>query len=194
MKSLIFRFKLAAKGVFLALKSPQYLLLAIVISVVFAQFIFWMLNLNLLQYILSTPNLTITQKLAFLLQTTLTFVGSANTLQGFLLLAISIVQGAALSLLVFNFNRSKQIDRKSLSGSSIASFGAIIGLGCAACGTSLITPIVAIFFAGSAYAVADKVGLYASVIALFLGLYALYRIGYVTFGNIYSIKANQDKL
>lgn len=181
--SLIFRIKLSLRGIASVLKVPKYLILAIIVGMLFSQFIFWLLNLGLLQYIITTATLTFAEKLKFFLEMTLVFIETANTLQGFLLLSISILQGIAISLIVYSFRSAGRIDRKSMSGSTLASLGAMIGLGCAACGTSLIVPVIAIFFSGSAYAIADTVGIYASIIALLVAVYVVYRLDYVAYGN-----------
>lgn len=183
LKSFSFRLSLSLKGIASVVQRRGYLTLAFLLSFLFAQLIFWLLNLGLLGYILATPNLSLLEKVSFLAETTLTFVKAADTLQGFLLLAVSIVQGLAITILVYNFKRSSTVDRKSISGSSLASLGAVVGLGCAACGTSLILPVVAIFFSGTAYVLVDTIGLYASFAALAIGLYALFRIGYVAYGS-----------
>lgn len=183
LQSLIFKVKLSVHGIASVLKAPKYLILAVLVSLLFTQFIFWLLNLGLLQYITTTVTLTFVEKIKFFLEMTLVFIETADTLQGFLLLSISILQGIAVALIAYSFRSAGRIDRKSMSGSTLASLGAMIGLGCAACGTSLIVPVITIFFSGSAYAIADTVGIYASIIALLVAVYAVYRLGYVAYGQ-----------
>ena len=71
---------------------------------------------------------------------------------------------------------------RQLSVSGIASIAAAIGLGCVPCGTSLILPIVALFFSGAAAATAANIASYVVLIlALVLSLVSLYKSGQIAF-------------
>ena len=54
---------------------------------------------------------------------------------------------------------------------------ALVGLGCPACGTSLVTPIVAMVASGSAVAVAESITRIALPVALVAGVAGLYYAG-----------------
>lgn len=66
---------------------------------------------------------------------------------------------------------------KDLGGTGIAGVLSVLGLGCAACGTSLVTPILTFLFATSSVAVAEEVGLYSAVLALVASLVTVYLAG-----------------
>lgn len=101
---------------------------------------------------------------------------------GVLLVLVSVLQGISLTLIIFTarHNKRNQQTTQQLGLSGIASVAAAIGLGCVPCGTSLILPIVAVFFSGaaatSAATVASTIML---IIALGLSLFSLYRSGQI---------------
>lgn len=177
-KSAMFKLSLASQGIGAVVWRWQYLLLAAFYSLLFMQIIFWFLNIGLAQYLLFTAQLGLGEKIQFILDTTTSLLANANTLQGFLLVAISLIQGLALAIVTFLLRQKTDVEKRTIGGTGLASLGAVVGLGCAACGTSLVMPIIAIFFSGSVYAVADTVGVFASFVALIIGLYALYRLGH----------------
>lgn len=113
---------------------------------------------------------------------------------GALLGLVSILQGISLALIIFTarHNKRNQQTTQQLSLSGIASVAAAIGLGCVPCGTSLILPIVAVFFSGAATASAATVAsTIVLIIALGLSLFSLYRSGQIA--AIYITLAQQEE-
>jgi hypothetical protein len=97
------------------------------------------------------------------------------------LFAISIAQGVAASILVYLLRRQKNNEisiTKGLGGSGLIGIFSALGIGCVACGTSLITPILGIFFATSSAAMAREIGTYSAIFALILSIVALHSAGY----------------
>ena len=109
-------------------------------------------------------------------------------------LGVSILQGISLALIIFTaqHNKRNQQPTQQLGLSGIASVAAAIGLGCVPCGTSLILPIVAVFFSGAAAASAATVAsTIVLIIALGLSLFSLYRSGQIA--AIYITLAQQEE-
>lgn len=159
---------------------PLYLFLAAGVSILFYEFIFWFLNLGLLHYLLTSPYLSIGDKMGML-------VGSYSGLftvplapLSLTLFAVSIFQGIAVSALVYSIRHERSMRRgmlKEFGGTGVAGVLSVLGLGCVACGTSLVTPILTFFFATSSVAVAEKVGLYSAVLALVVSVVTVYLTG-----------------
>lgn len=103
------------------------------------------------------------------------------------MITLAIVQGLSLAALVYAIRHQPKTDGKMLGGSAFVGLLAVIGLGCPACGTSLITPIVAIFLSSSAVAVSEQIATIALPLATAVGLYGLYVIGL----RLSTIKASQ---
>jgi hypothetical protein len=104
---------------------------------------------------------------------------------GALLLMVSILQGLSITVVIFTAKKNKRNEQavtKQVGLSGLASVAAAIGLGCVPCGTSLILPLVAVFFSGAAVATAATVAsTLVLILALLLSLFSLYKSGQVAF-------------
>lgn len=159
---------------------PAYFLLAVGASIVFYEFIFWFLNLGLLQYLVTSQFLTIADKFNMLIGSYSGIFTMPLSLLALALFAVSIFQGVSVAALVYSIRKEQSLRRgilKDLGGTGIAGALSVLGLGCAACGTSLVTPILTFFFATSSVAVAEEVGLYSAVLALVVSLITVYLTG-----------------
>lgn len=151
--------------------------LALLIAVLFFELIYWLFNFRVLSTIIFSGNVSLVEKLQVLVSPVQS-IGAATG--GFLLtfmLLLALVQGILLAGLIYIIRQQRKLDDKLVSGSSFATLFAIIGLGCPACGTSLVTPVVALFISGSAVTVSQQITLVATPLALGIGLYGLYAIG-----------------
>ena len=187
--------KTAAAGIGALLKLPRYSVLAVGFSLLFAIIIFFAINGNFYGP-LFLSRLSIIDKFAvagsMLIEL---FKQGFTTPNGALLLIVSILQGLSLSVVIFTALRNKRNEQdvaRQLSVSGIASIAAAIGLGCVPCGTSLILPIVTLFFSGAAAATAANVaGTIVLILALVLSLASLYKSGQIAF--VYAQLAKQEE-
>lgn len=187
--------KTAAAGIGALLKLPRYSVLASGFSLLFAIVIFFAINGNFYGP-LFLSRLSIADKFAvagnMLAEL---FKQGFTTPNGALLLIVSILQGLSLSVVIFTARRNKRNEQdvaRQLSVSGIASIAAAIGLGCVPCGTSLILPIVTLFFSGAAAATAANVaGTIVLILALILSLASLYKSGQIAF--VYAQLAKQEE-
>ena len=173
----------SAKGVFFVLQKPKYFILAIIFSFLLSLIIYFSINFNFYGPLLfSSMGLSAT---FFVLGTmTQTMAQSYFTDSiGIMLLIISLLQGMAISLLVYNIKLNRQFNTKVIAGSGFATIAAVIGLGCVPCGTSLLVPIMTIIFASSAPALLNTANLIVLILASFLSIYSLYKIGRVSYTN-----------
>ena len=187
--------KTAAAGIGALLKLPRYSVLAAGFSLLFAAVIFFAINGNFYGP-LFLSRLPIVDKFAvagnMLAEL---FKQGFTTPNGALLLIVSILQGVSLSVVIFTARRNKRNEQdvaRQLSVSGIASIAAAIGLGCVPCGTSLILPIVTLFFSGAAAATAANVaGTIVLILPLILSLASLYKSGQIAF--VYAQLAKQEE-
>ncbi|MGK2896176.1 MAG: hypothetical protein ACSLEY_01040 [Candidatus Saccharimonadales bacterium] len=160
---------------------PAYLFLAAGVSILFYEFIFWFLNLGLLQYLLTSPFLNIGDKLHMLIGSYTGIFTLPLSPLAFTLFAVSELQGVAVAALVYSIRKERAMQRgflKEFGGTGIAGALSVLGLGCAACGTSLVMPILTFFFATSSAAVAEEVGMYSAFLALIVSLITVYLAGF----------------
>lgn len=159
---------------------PQYLLLAAISSFLFYELIFWFLNLGLAHYLFVSPYLTLSDKLGIVIGSysgifAYPFSGLALTL-----FLVSALQGVSISAIVYTIRHERESNKgmvKNLGGTGIAALLSVLGLGCAACGSSLVTPILTFLFASSSVALAETVGLYSALLALVVAIVTAYLAG-----------------
>lgn len=171
------KIKISLLGVVWLFRKWHYSVLALFLAFLFFELIYWLFNLGLIVDLLFASGLSIGDKIS-LLMSPFTSISEVNGyFLFFMMMVLSLIQGIALSALVYLIKNQPKVDPRLLGGSTFVSFIAIIGLGCPACGTSLVTPIVAVFFAGSAVAVSEKIVEIALPVAITIGIIGLYVIG-----------------
>ena len=184
----------ALSGIGQVLRQPRYAAGALVGALSFAWLIFLLTNGGFYGALLMS-RLPLIDKLGVIGTMFAEIARQAVTSPtGALLVLVSILQGISLVLIIFTarHNKRNQQTTQQLSLSGIASVAAAIGLGCVPCGTSLILPIVAVFFSGAAAASAATVAsTIVLVIALGLSLFSLYRSGQIA--AIYITLAQQEE-
>ena len=188
--------KSALLGVGRVLGLPKYFLITIVATVAFAVIIYFAINANFYGPLMMS-RLPILDKIALLGSMIIDmFKQSFTSPNGALLMVVSILQGVSIAAVIFtaknNRDNEKTISRQvGLSG--IASIAATIGLGCVPCGTSLILPIVTLFFSGAAAATAANIAsTIVLLLALLLSLFSLYKSGQIIF--MYTELSKQEKI
>lgn len=174
---------------------PKYFLITIVATVAFAVIIYFAINANFYGPLMMS-RLPILDKIALLGSMIIDiFKQSFTSLNGALLMVVSILQGVSIAAVIStsknNRDNEKTVSRQvGLSG--IASIAATVGLGCVPCGTSLILPIVTLFFSGAAATVANIASIIVLLLALLLSLFSLYKSGQIIF--MYTELSKQEKI
>ena len=188
--------KSALLGVGRILGLPKYFLITIVATVAFAVIIYFAINANFYGPLMMS-RLPILDKITMLGSMIIDiFKQSFTSPNGALLMVVSILQGISIAAVIFtaknNRDNEKTVSRQvGLSG--IASIAATIGLGCVPCGTSLILPIVTLFFSGAAAATAANIAsTIVLLLALLLSLFSLYKSGQIIF--MYTELSKQEKI
>ena len=177
--------KLALSGIGKILSLPRYLLLAVVLSLLFALIIFFAINANFYGPLMMS-RLPILDKISLVGAMFVDiFKQGFISPNGALLLMVSILQGLSITVVIFTAKKNKRNEQavtKQVGLSGLASVAAASGLGCVPCGTSLILPLVAVFFSGAAVATAATVAsTLVLILALLLSLFSLYKSGQVAF-------------
>lgn len=173
----------SAKGVFFVLQKPKYFILAIIFSFLLSLIIYFSINFNFYGPLLfSSMGLSATFFVLGAMIQTMAQSYFTDSI-GIMLLIISLLQGMSISLLVYNIKLNRQFNTKVIAGSGFATIAAVIGLGCVPCGTSLLVPIMTIIFASSAPALLNTANLIVLILASFLSIYSLYKIGRVSYTN-----------
>ncbi len=188
--------KSALLGIGKILRLPRYLLLAVVLSLLFALIIFFAINANFYGPLMMS-RLPILDKISLVGAMFVDiFKQGFISPNGALLLMVSTLQGLSITVVIFTAKKNKRNEQavtKQVGLSGLASVATAIGLGCVPCGTSLILPLVAVFFSGAAAATAATVAsTLVLILALLLSLFSLYKSGQIAF--MYTELAKQEEL
>lgn len=184
------KIRMALKGIGGVLSKPLYIAYATAAAFLFALLIYLIINWGIYGTLLMSP-LGIVDKFTTIgLMATQLGKDVLLTNNGALLAVVSILQGMSIALIIYTLRMniqhstsaaSRKSSTKALGGSGIAAAAAALGLGCIPCGTSIVLPIMTLFFSGSAYAAANIASIIVLVAALLVTLYSLYRLGCVAF-------------
>lgn len=113
----------------------------------------WLVNINLLAYIIGSPVLTAIGKLEFIA----TAYGNFFVLNNPITLSrlmFSILLAVNLTLLIFVWRAGKQ--RSGAISSNSGALAAMVGSHCIACGTSLVAPLISALAGSTAYLSAER--------------------------------------
>lgn len=171
------KLKLSLQTIGWVLSKWQYALLALATAFLFFELIYWMFNFGVLFTILGSGGVSVAEKINVLMSPIGSIVTSSGAFVASLMVVLSLLQGINIAVLTFTIRHQKKIDPSLLGGSTFVGLLALIGLGCPACGTSLITPVVALFVSTSAVAISEKIMLVILPIAIIIGLYGIYILG-----------------
>lgn len=171
------KLKLAGKSLLKVLVSPLYFILAVFVTLLTVGVILWSLNVELLGYILFEAPITFSEKISFFSYIYESIFTTYSSIQSVGLVVFAVLSGINTSLLVYVVRGKgfKDIPKKSGTGAMI--FGVLSG-GCIACGTSLLTPLLASVGATSTVLLGDIAG-----ILIFIGsallFYSIFRLSLI---------------
>ncbi len=178
--------KVAAVSIARVLRLPRYAVLAAFVAVVFMYIVNVLINIQFYGPLIS-PRLSLAGHLNVVGIILRQLVGDLATVNGMLLAVVSVLQGVSIAALVYSMRRNARNQPAAAVGqqagaSGLAAVAAAIGLGCVPCGTSLVLPLVAMFFSGaSAVTAATYATMVVLVVAVVLTVYSLYRAGYIAY-------------
>lgn len=182
------RIKLAMLGSSYCLSRKKYLISFIICSFGFLYFLTFFQDGNSNLHLLFSK-IDAEQKIDILGRVFLNSLHNFLNLYGLSLVLLSILQGLAVTLMVYTW-RHKEKDEviTTASTSTIASALGFVALGCPSCGISLLTPILSAIAGASASLLAERVNVALTLIAYALLLYSICKLGYLIFVIITAAK------
>lgn len=173
-------FKLAMTGLVLATKKRSFWVVFIPVFVVFGTLV------SLLSSGTSALDLFFATdfggKLGILGNGFLALFGKGRSFLDWLIVfSLSILQAALISLIVFVFRRRNKSQSDTIQNAGIAAGLALLGSGCPACGTTLITPIIASIFSSGSLAIAGALSGIMTTLAFLLIIWSLKKVGLETY-------------
>lgn len=177
MNFFLIKLKLSLKSVSAVIAQPLYACYAFIFAFLFMQLILWGTNFSLAQYIITNSSISLPSKIDFFASSTRDVFVNIFIPANALLIVVSVLQGLVISTLLYVIKYNRSVDKKALGGSVFATALATIGLGCVACGTSLLVPIVAIFASSSAAVITKSLTTPVLFLSIFISLFSLYKAG-----------------
>ena len=170
------RLKVGLKGVGHVMTRPPYLFLAILVSIFSLGILLWSLNIDLLGYIFFEAPLNIIEKIDFIFDVYGSILTNYESFQAIVMVLFSLLFGINIAVLVYVMRGGQKEAIKSKSSVGGLSL-AVIGGGCIACGTSIITPLLATLGATSSIAFTNAIGLYLNLIGIVFIVFSLISLG-----------------
>lgn len=177
MNIFLTKLQLSLKSIAKVLLNWRYSMIAAFFAVVFINLLYWLLNMSLFWLFITTDVLSPIEKVDLLSSTILSYISSLPFWQAFVIVALSAVQGIVISTLIYVIKSQNKVDKKALSGTTLAGFVGMLSVGCVSCGTSIVAPIIGLFASGASASLSEAIHKVAIVIGLIIALYALYTVG-----------------
>ena len=126
-------------------RKPIYILLALVTSFAVFAFAVWLPNISLIVKVMGHPGISLTQKLDLPISLLGSIATNFTLLSASYTIAIAILFGVNLAMIIYFLHR--RIADVEQSGIATGFFGitsGVIGMGCAACGSFLLTSLLSL--------------------------------------------------
>ena len=124
-------------------RKPMYILLAFITSSAVFAFAVWLPNIPLIVKVMGHPGISLTQKLDLPISLLGSIVTNFTLLSASYTIAIAILFGINVAMFVYFLLR--RVDEVKQAGVATGLFGitsGVIGMGCAACGSFLLTSLL----------------------------------------------------
>lgn len=160
-------------------KQPRYVLIATFTSVTMFLLAVWLPNISLIAAVISSENGTLPEKAAFLLSLIGSIATNFSVLSAVATVLIATLFGMNIALLThyIRAKREGSIGIRTLSGASAAGLvSGFLGIGCAACGTFILSSLLLLIGTGGILTFLPFGGEEFSIIGIGLLLYGLYSI------------------
>ena len=156
-------------------RKPAYVILAFITSVAVFLFAVWFPNLRLLVGVIRSSDISLLDKL----ELPLNLIGSIATnftlLSASYTIAIAILFGLNLAMVVYYLQRRiKDVEQGGIATGFLGITSGVLGMGCAACGSFLLTSVLAFFGASGVLAFLPLVGGEFGILGIALLAVSLY--------------------
>ena len=131
-------------------RNPAYVLLALILSLAVFALAVWLPNSSLIAIVVSSSDIPFFQKLGIPLTLLGSIITNFTVLSAFSTIAIAILFGVNVAMLVYFLRRKiSEVKQTGITTGFLGITSGIIGIGCAACGSFLLTSVLSLFGASS---------------------------------------------
>lgn len=121
-------------------RKPSYALLALVMGVVVFAFATWLPNIRLIATVISSPDVSFSQKLGIPWSLLGSIATNFTLLSALYTIAIAILFGVNLAMTIYFLKRKiSEVKQTGITTGFLGIASGVLGIGCAACGSFLLT-------------------------------------------------------
>lgn len=154
---------------------PKYLLLAFAISVVVFSFAVWLPNWKLIFAIITSPSVDFTEVISIVFSLFLSIETNFTAVSASYTIAIAVLFGVNIALLAYYISKRKGSFQGKGSALGIGGLvSGVFGIGCAACGTFILSSLLALVSTGGIIAFLPLGGEEFGILGVALIGYATY--------------------
>ncbi len=158
-------------------RKPQYTILALITSVVVFAFAVWFPNLSLIVEIMGHPGISLSQKLDLPISLLGSIATNFTLLSASYTIAIALLFGINLVMMVYFLRRKvSEVRQSGVTTGFIGLASGVLGMGCAACGSLLLTSGLSIVGASGILAFLPLAGGEFGILGVILLLVSIYLI------------------
>ena len=124
-------------------KHPSYVALSTTVALLVFAFAAWLPNVRLLFSILTASDISLADKLTFPLRLLESITTNFTTLSVTYAIAIALLTGINVALITYYVRRQKQqLSQAGIAASGLGILLGTVGIGCAACGSLILTSLL----------------------------------------------------
>lgn len=156
-------------------RKPSYILLALITGVVMFTFATWLPNIRLIATIVGSPDVSFLQKL----EIPISLLGSITTnftlLSATYTIAIAILVGVNMAMVIYFLRRKiSEVKQAGIATGFLGVISGVLGVGCAACGSFLLTSGLTFVGASSVLAYLPLAGGEFGILGVLLLSFSIY--------------------
>lgn len=169
------RLKNSLRGLCIVGKKPQYLATAIISGFLTSGLLIWALNFELVRFIIFEAPISLFEKIRFFWDAQLSIYATYSSVQANSIILFATLFGINITLIAYllRHKNARNIPRKS-SGTGL--FLALIGVGCIACGTTILAPLL-ITLGVTSSLILVTISMWINWFGSLLIVYSIYRLG-----------------
>lgn len=156
-------------------RKPAYVILALVVSASAFAVAVWLPNFRLVAGIVSSPDVPLSSKIELPLSLLGSIVTNFTLLSASYTIAIAVLFGMYIAMVVYFLKRRiKEVGQGGIATGIFGITSGVLGVGCAACGSFLLTSILSLIGAGGALALLPLQGSEFGILGAVLLAFAMY--------------------
>ncbi len=157
-------------------RKPSLVILAIIVSMLVFVFAVWLPNFRLILDVVSSSGVSLLSKIKLLVSLLGSITTNFTSLSASYTITISVLFGIYISMMVYFLKRRiKDVKQNGIATGFFGITSGIIGVGCAACGSFLLTSILSLVGAGGAIALLPIGGSEFGILGALLLVFAVFR-------------------